>query len=376
MIDITRGSILVSNPPPRLKRELSYFRRGHRGEGKYEDLFTMSEDGEYLVTMPGFADRILKMGIRTRVYDRRVRMPDPDIAAAMTGLHECWKGVVSKALENCGGTVSIPKVLGSANMAAAILRAYSRGELVDRGPSMCLVAARDRKAAKSMYLKLRQLLPDREVGLSVGNTCTDSEDVIVTNYASIKYLRPWEASVFIATGLENADFFERAECVSSVKEAARWGIYETPFGGSVDVDIVTEGLFGPSCASATYADAVDGGYAVPITVCWLPMPRSDQMFRSLVYDIINRSLKYLDKDAHDKVLVIDSPKGIPEIPGRPIQSAGDRSFIVAFRHNLDVHNGRPGKLALEDEARKMRFREYGFRQIYFESVDQLPFLGG
>lgn len=64
------------------------------------------------------------------------------------------------------------------------------------------------------------------------------------------------------------------------------------------------------------------------------------------------------------------------IPWRKKMKPRDRAFIVDFRHSWDLHNGRPGYLARNDEARARRYTELGFRQMYLDSVNQLPFIGG
>jgi len=450
---ISRGSIVVEDPTRALMESLRRFRRNDNGEGEYENLFTMSEDGRRLVTMPGFAGRIVRTVDRdwTPIYDRRVPMPKADYKSAMKGLHNCWSGVVCSAVKAEGGIVSIPDVLGDANMCAAILRAYPRDALLDRGTPLSIIAVRDRDYAKRTVRTLREMLPERDIGIFISGTYTDSDDVIVTTYASLKDVPCWPAGVFIACDLSSGGLQERAEAVSSLRNAARWGVYRTSLGGAVDVDIASEGLFGPLCASASFADAVDGGFAAPVSVCWLRAPKievgscprevleatavQDDGFCRMVSEIIRRTpgelgcLCYADNRAlgerlsgmsgdgvvfvHRRIpakereaVVTDIESGtirravysgvdIPNsdhgvevlatcrgdaavlrIPARPSRGPNDRSYVVAFCHDWDMHNGRPGYLARNDKARQMRFQELGFRQMFFESVDQLPFLGG
>ena len=49
-------------------------------------------------------------------------------------------------------------------------------------------------------------------------------------------------------------------------------------------------------------------------------------------------------------------------------------YMVDFLHKWDEHNGRPGRLARNDEARSRRYEEMGFSQIRVEDARQLPFL--
>ena len=144
MIHISRGSIVVTDPPRDLMESLRRFRRDDSGEGEYENLFTMSEDGKRLVTMPGFASRVIRIAGKgyTRIYDGRLPMPPANCEAAMEGLHECWSNVVHGALKAEGGVISIPDVFGNVNMVAAILRAYPRDALIDRGTPLSIIAFR------------------------------------------------------------------------------------------------------------------------------------------------------------------------------------------------------------------------------------------
>lgn len=61
-------------------------------------------------------------------------------------------------------------------------------------------------------------------------------------------------------------------------------------------------------------------------------------------------------------------------PWKRLESA-EKVYIVDFSHDWDVHNGRPGMLARNDEARKRRYAEIGFSQICVSDVDHLPFIG-
>ena len=207
-IHIGRASLIVEDPSQELKESLRFFRRNLGGEGRYEDLYVLSEDGKRLVTMPGFADRVIRIARKgcTRVYDERVPMPKPDMDKAQQGLHECWRGVVSDALKNEGGVISIPDILDEAEVAAAILRAYPRDSLVDRATPVSVVAARDRNCAVRIMRRLREILPERDIGLIASGTYTDSDDVVVSTYAALRDIQSWEVGVFIACNLTFEDF--------------------------------------------------------------------------------------------------------------------------------------------------------------------------
>jgi len=416
-VHIGLGSVVVERPPQFLKDALRYFRRNENGEGYYEDLYTLSDDGKRLATMPGFAARVMRVmsGFETRMYDRRMPMPNANYESAISGMHEFWHPIVESALKAGGGVISIPESLGRADMVAALLRAYSPADLLERGTPYSVVLMDTTANGQKMATELRRLLPERQISRYVGGKYEDPEDIIVacTTTLCTGDIPKWATGLLIACDLSTNVPIEGVSAISAIRNAARWGIYETPPGGSVSVDMVTEGLFGPTVASATYASAVNAGYMVPITVCWLPAPRikasfgscpfktleamtmQDVDFCKMLYDIAKRTpsevgvrfytdqrkLMHLQKETEDNkadVLVLATCRGDMSqirLPGRQSKGPNDKCYIVTFSHDWDMHNGRPGYLVRHDEARKQYFRALGFRQMYVEDINQLPFIG-
>ena len=421
-LHIGLGSIVVENPPQYLKDGLRCFRRNDDGEGYYEDLYSLSSDGSRLATMPGFASRIRRIlndkKDDVRVFDVRMPMPKPDHNRAMSCVHEFWRKPICEALKTRGGTVHIPGI-GKSDVAAAIIRAYSAADLMDRGTPYSIVVTRDKLSAKKMAHDLRVLLPDREVGLCESARLCDFEDIIVINATSLEEVPRWAAGILIACNLnpndDGIDVIRAIREISSVRNAARWGIFEDY--GSFQVDMMTEGLFGPVVTSSTYADAVRLGYAVPITVCWLPAPRippvgscpfntleamvtQNEDFYRLLANIVKRTpsemgvrmyadhmgnggkLKTLAKESEKNFLNADvlllatcrADMSKIRLPGRKTRGPKDMCYIVTFSHDWDMHNGHHGYLARYDEARKQYFRALGFRQMYVGDIEQLPFL--
>ena len=457
-VNIGLGSIVVESPEEWLKSELVRFRRMNDGSGEYESLFSYSSERDMLVTMPGFMKRIVgKCGKDDRIKDLRVKMPAPDMDWASGGLSsgwQAWHNVVESAVSEGGGIVSVPDIFGVHGMAAAIIRAYPRDRLAERGAPICLVATEDSSSARALADKIRVLVPERDVGICAGGFRSDSEDVVVAAYGTMRDVMLSAVGVFIGViggRLTDKADEKRAEAVSAVRNAARWGIVSTPIGGNYEPDMAEEGLFGPLVASASYNDAVKGSVGMPVTVCWLPVPRpmapdmsapldvlekmahdENAGFVRMLGDIVHmtppevgcvvragRSLvgKFnghlqgvvrIDKSAGEKlrktmlddlsggairkalvedrffkckveqVLVTCSCGGadsVYNIPwGAKTKEAPDRKlYMVDFRHDWDVHNGRPGRLARNDDARKLRYRELGFSQILCD-IEELPFL--
>ena len=61
------------------------------------------------------------------------------------------------------------------------------------------------------------------------------------------------------------------------------------------------------------------------------------------------------------------------IPWRHLTKPGEKTYLVDFRHDWDRHNGRPGRLALNDAARMRRYMDMGFTQMSVSNAAQLPF---
>ena len=455
-IFLGRGSVVVENPTRRIKEGLRSFNHSRDG-GSYDDLFFMSQSGDTMSTLPGYAGRIMDLCPEAKIRDNRVPMPPAMLSEAVKGVDPAWHGVITSAINAGGGVVSVPEMLGSDGVASAIARAFQRQDLLDRGTPLTVIASRDRESAKRTALLLRNRLPDRDVGIWSSGSHTDSEDIIVTTYGAMGELPLHLAGVFIGDDLTYGYFRDRAEGVSSIRNAARWGVVSTPSGGCSCIGLEVEGLFGPIVAQATYRQAVESGIGVPITVCWMNAPapneplgsaplkvleetaitRNMEMMRTLS-DIVRLSpndlgcivftefVETLKKvasnmpsglaEAHVKmpaklrretladikqgvikkaivnkgcehftsghlgVFVVATcgtgdVSGVP-IPWRRLKNKGDRSFIVDFRHDWDVNNGRPGVLARNDEARMRRYRDLGFNQIAISEVNQLPFVNG
>lgn len=442
-----RGSIVVEWPGEDLKRELSRFRRGKDGSGEYEELYAYSEARNRLVTMPGFAERVKGLCEGYTVRDERIPIPDPDIQAARSGIEPTWHKPIIDAIRAGGGVVAVPDMIGVSRFAAAVLRAFPRNALLDRGTPMSLIAARDVGSMNRIAYDLRRLVPERNVKTGPK---TDCEDVVVATYGDLIKLRTNLAGVFVGEVTDDfADKRERVEGVSCVRNAARWGVMSSPFGGCREgVDLAVEGLFGNLVASMTYDEAVYAELAAPVTVCWIPCPRpnaplvsasegmlesiahGDPRFVRIVSEIMARTpdgtgclmygsanfvkafksdapkvckqVRYgirnvmLDRIASGEirkavlvngyvpqgfgqgVVVSTSCGGADTVGVFPWCRAGERKkvYVVDFSHGWDVHNGRPGRLVRNDEARERRYADLGFDQIRVEGVDQLPFIGG
>lgn len=445
-VTLGRGSVVVRFPSRELMSGLSRFRHTKDGSGEYEQLYTLSVQRDSLVTMPGFAKRVISMCPEHRIIDERIPLPVPDIGKALQGVDPVWHGVVKDALAADGGTVAIPSIFGTVQFASAIARAFPRDRLAERGTPTIVVAVKDHEAARRVAFGMRSLLPGRDIGIG---EC-DGDDILVCTYGTIdKYSR---ASVGIIIGDDIAcedpgkTFVKRAATISAFRNAARWGVYETAGGGCEELDMAAEGLFGPIVASASYNDAVKANVGAPVTVCWLkaPQPNSQwgsaplkalsalamgpefmrmvseiamrtkgcivcsdatiqQKLLNTVYSpglaVVNRKMSEKDRrivfgnietggvslalvtwdsfpPATCQGVMVAVTCGGKEFAGAKFPwRTKDKVYIVDFVHDWDVHNGRPGVIARNDEARKRRYADMGFFQMFVADVNHLPFIG-
>ena len=457
VIKVTRGSVVVENPPRELLDRMRLFMRNGDGVGEYENLYSLSNSGSVMTTSPGFAERVMSICPNARIVNAKMPMPEPDVDSAKDGLDSLCAGIVEKSLKSGGGVVAIPDVIGDVPVIAAVLRAYRRNMLLGRGTPVSVVATNNRDSARLIAHNLRDVLRDRDIGVSTSGSYTDSEDVIVTTYGTLNDIPCKYTGVFIGTGLSRDDLSEKLGNVSLLRNAARWGVYSTPAGGfshaTQSEQMTFEGIFGPLSASASYSDSVDAGIGVPITVCWLPAPKpqfplggfsEDMVYalsmqenpefvkmvaeivarvrndigclldaeyaalvkrvseivpcavsvsrktpvkerRTLIADIASGTIRkaLLTQDSFPTVcdhgvMVVGSCRKpsafMCHIPWRRLKDKGDRAFMVDFRHDWDVHNGRPGYLLCNDDARVRLYREMKFKQITINNVCQLPFL--
>ena len=442
----SNGSVLVEHPTEALKKDLCWFRRSPDGDGQYEYLYSLNAERDMLVTMPGFAELTRGLCPKHRFRDQRIPLPDPDMDSGMHGVEFC-RGAIAKAVKAGGGTVAVPDVMRPEQVVGAILRAYPRSGLLDRGTPLSIVAVDGMDNARRVASFLRDRLRGRDV--EIGSGC-DSEDVIVVSAGVLNDAPRNAVGLLVGVNLRGEDR-SVAEAVSGFRTAARWNILSTPWGGMHRVlDMPSEGLFGPVVSSVTYDDAVKAGVAMPVTVCWLPCPeprspdvsaplevlsaramQDNAPFVRIVRDVFRGvsgdtgciltgmapTLKRLARtmpeevfvhegmsarrrkiamddiaggsvrkailsgtfpdEANHRVVVLAECGGADAVrwfPSRRRSDGGGNTFIVDFLHKWDVHNGRHGRLLLNDEARARRYAEMGFSQICMEDAGQLPFL--
>lgn len=266
-----RGAVIIENPTRRVKEGLRLFHHSRDG-GFYEDLFFVSQSGDTMSTMPGYAGRILDLCPEAKVRDDRMPMPVALMGHAVEGVPEAWHKVIADAIKAEGGVVAVPEMFGSEGFAAAVARAFPRDALLDRRTPLTVIAARDRDSAKRTASLLREMLPGRDVGVWSSGSHTDSEDVVVTTYGAMGELPLSLVGIFIGDDLMFGNFKDRAESISGLRNAARWGVLSTPAGGCACIGMDIEGLFGPVVAQVTYRQAVESGIGVPITACWMEAP--------------------------------------------------------------------------------------------------------
>lgn len=309
-VTIGRGAITVTDPPPSLKDELSYWKRSliydtarHVRDVKrsYEHLYTQSKN--MLVTMPGFGHRILahlrKSGTPFTIVDRRIPMPKPDLELACTGARDNQIEPIIQALMSGGGIVSLPTGFGKSFISSALIKAFDPEQLKLRGTPVCVFAAPDKDITRKNWEDFTQYFPDREVGLVMSGVRKFSDDIQVITLDSLHLLEPSEVGVLIVDEVHTAASEERSENLSKFQNAIRFGVSATPTGRFDGGDLMTEGLFGPVVVKRTYQDGVKTGALVPIEVYWVkaPKPHIGMQYYS----------KYKQRDAKIRAAIVSNP---------------------------------------------------------------------
>ena len=285
LIILRDGVLEVRGAPDRLKGKLRFFRKEiklvkYRREvaTRFEDLYSEDpEDPKRIFTMPGFAHRVLEFfrnaGIPHEFSDMRTRMPKPDLARAFKGLRPYQVELVGRMLTSGGGVLQAATGSGKTAISAAIVRAFDRDELADRGTPTCVFACPDRDINRKNWEEFRKWLPDREIGLIMSGTAhKPSDDVVCCTIDSLENIDPSTVGVLIVDEMHASASSDRAGKISAFSRAARWGVSATPTGRFDGADIVSEGLYGPIVAKFSYQDGVRSGALVPITVYWVEAP--------------------------------------------------------------------------------------------------------
>lgn len=279
--------------PDILLKKLKYWRRAliwseeqmrRIATGQYEELYSVKswidektqQYNQSLLTMPGFMHRI-KMALKEvgwsyKIFDERTPMPKPDMVAAMAQLRDYQVEAAYTAIVSGGGILSCPTGYGKTHLIGAIIKAFSPNELKARGTPLTVVTTPSKDITEKDYNDLKEMMPDRDIGLVMSGSNKFSEDIQVITLDSLHRLNPNDVGIIIVDEIHAAASDTRAESLLSFRKAARWGVSATPDGRFDGRDLVTEGLVGPVVYTTTYADGVKCGALVPITVYWLECP--------------------------------------------------------------------------------------------------------
>lgn len=277
--------------PPQLTKALTYYHRilniGNRKKsgvsGEYRPLYSTDfyisdtqEVHNYLITMPGFRSRIedtlTAAGYPYTVRDVRTPPPPMYIPEAMYGLRGYQYETVLDLLMAGGGLASCPTGFGKTYVMAALIRAFHHDDLQARNTPLTVLSVSDKDVARKNYEDLCQILPGREIGLVMSGKTKWSDDIQVITMDSLHRIDHDSVGIFIADEVHTAATEKRAENISKMRKALKWGVSATPDGRFDGGDITTEGLFGPLIVDIPYSYGVEVGALVPITVYYLPCP--------------------------------------------------------------------------------------------------------
>jgi superfamily II DNA or RNA helicase len=287
-IELRDGFVEVRGKCPGLTEKLRYFRRelkrvGWKREvkGRWEDLYSVDPaNPDVLFTMQGFAHRVLdycrNANIKFTFADKRTPMPKPNMAKAMQGLRPYQQELVARMLVSGGGILQAATGAGKSHMAAAIIRAYDRDELMSRHTPTCVFACPNKDINRKNWEEFKKIFPDREVGIYMSGAHKPSDDIVCCSIDSLENIDPAMVGVLIVDEMHASASDTRAQKIASFAKAAKWGVSATPDGRFDGKDLVSEGLYGPVVATFTYKDGIASGALVPITVYWVDSPPPDK----------------------------------------------------------------------------------------------------
>ena len=293
LIRVGDGYCIVDGPyPDTLLKKLKYWRRSLEWDehlfrrvatGRYEELYTsqpyLDDKQQYcpkLMTMPGFAYKIKQCMTEARMpfkmIDERTPMPKPNIEKALTGLRDYQLEPIYKCIMSGGGIFSAPTGWGKGRVFASIAKAFDPLDLKARNTPLTVIATASKDITAKNFKEMKELLPDREIGLVMTGYKEFSDDIQVITLDSLHLLNPDEVGILIVDEVHVAASDSRSENLLTMRRAARWGVSATPTGRFDGKDLVTEGILGPVIHESTYGDAVKAGALVPITVYWITCP--------------------------------------------------------------------------------------------------------
>ena len=161
---------------------------------------------------------------------------------------------------------------GKTHIIKALCAAYPHEAMRLRGTPTIVVAVPDKDITQKNYDDLRELLPDRDVGIVMSGRRKFSEDIQVITLDSLHLLNADDVGVLIVDEMHTASSDTRSAELLRFSKAVRWGVSATPDGRFDGKDVVAEGIFGPCVAQFTYQDGVKAGCLVPLKVLWLDAP--------------------------------------------------------------------------------------------------------
>ena len=122
-IFLGRGSVVVENPTRRIKEGLRSFNHSRDG-GHYEDLFFMSQSGDTMSTLPGYAGRIMDLCPEAKIRDNVTKSPNGDVFIDGVPMVDqgrkgyCAAAVAERVLRYYGSTVDEHEIAQQAGTSA------------------------------------------------------------------------------------------------------------------------------------------------------------------------------------------------------------------------------------------------------------------
>lgn len=257
---------LIMTPPGMVNGKFSY------GGGKTNrvklDLFSVDSEASprIITTFSGFLDKVTSylkgrnskfhlcdnrkiFNINTEAYDNIKKYTRPQ-----------QFDIIKKFVDiNKSGCISLPTRYGKTRIIAALTELYKGYRIVLTVPGVDLI--------RQLVSDINELIKDREISIIMGNKKPImSNDITVCSIDSLDKLNEDLVDIIICDEVHASVTDGRVPHITTMRNAKKIGVGATLKGRFDNMDILIEGVFGPTLVEKTFREAVDEGSICDIRV--------------------------------------------------------------------------------------------------------------
>jgi superfamily II DNA or RNA helicase len=280
-VTLERADSLYSMEPwiPELEALLSYTRKyyeepepGKRASNRpqfvKENLFQTDGTGKGYFPAGLFSkvSKFLRLkGIDYEAKDHRDikrLMPVPDFSVVEKLREGQDKALLAVAGQD-GGLIVASTGFGKSFIITQICKMYPTLNIVITSPRASVV--------KSLYDRVRGVLPSNSVGIVTGAKNTGSRRVTVVTTKSLLKIDTSKCDLLLFDEAHGVGHNKVANDLTHFSECRKFGFTATPTGRGDNAELVMEALFGPVLVDISYDEAAKNGLVTPIEVTLVPI---------------------------------------------------------------------------------------------------------